>query len=321
MKKRLIPLIILVTLLFSCKKEEKTISEEAKSFLTEVISIMEQNSVNRKTIDWVDFRKSVFDVAGTAQTIEEAHPALEKALTLLDDVNCWIILPDGSYLTYEGFLPCGAENVVSPTVPDNVGYVRLSSCTATANGADGIAYAEAVQDQIREADKPALIGWIVDLRGSTGGGLWPILAGIGPVLGEGTAGYFIYPDNIEAGWGYSNGASTALGDPVTQLSNPYQLISGNPKVAVLTDGAVAIAGEFIAISFVGRPNSRSFGAPTCGHSTGFLTFSLSHNYIIGLTIANMADRNKNLYGGVVAPDVVVNNTQIIQTAVSWLEGN
>jgi len=38
------------------------------------------------------------------------------------------------------------------------------------------------------ADRDDLIGWIVDLRGNGGGNMWPMLAGVGPVLGEGVVG-------------------------------------------------------------------------------------------------------------------------------------
>ena len=50
-----------------------------------------------------------------------------------------------------------------------------------------------IQDQIKIMDHPYNIGWIVDLRGNGGGNMWPMLAGIGPILGEGIAGYFIDP--------------------------------------------------------------------------------------------------------------------------------
>jgi carboxyl-terminal processing protease len=46
---------------------------------------------------------------------------------------------------------------------------------------------------------------------------------------------------------------------------PYKLVVPSPRVAVLTDTGVASSGE--AIAFRGRPNTRSFGTPTCGLST------------------------------------------------------
>ena len=62
------------------------------------------------------------------------------------------------------------------------------------------AFADAIQAAIRQADRAELAGWIVDLRGNTGGNMWPMLAGFGPVLGEGTAGFFIDPDGVGVPW-------------------------------------------------------------------------------------------------------------------------
>ena len=42
------------------------------------------------------------------------------------------------------------------------------------------------------ADRPGLIGWIVDLRTDGGGNMWPMMAGLGPILGEGIMGWIVY---------------------------------------------------------------------------------------------------------------------------------
>jgi hypothetical protein len=49
-------------------------------------------------------------------------------------------------------------------------------------------------------------GWIIDLRGNGGGNMWPMLAGIGFVLGEGNLGYFVDGKSIEVAWRYQDGA-------------------------------------------------------------------------------------------------------------------
>jgi len=37
-------------------------------------------------------------------------------------------------------------------------------------------------------------GWIIDLRGNSGGNMYPMLAGLSSLLGEGVLGYDVYPD-------------------------------------------------------------------------------------------------------------------------------
>src|SRR4051812_15802719 len=48
-----------------------------------------------------------------------------------------------------------------------------------------------IQQQIKELETHAPCGWIVDIRGNRGGSMWPMLAGVGPILGEGLVGEFI----------------------------------------------------------------------------------------------------------------------------------
>ena len=117
------------------------------------------------------------------------------------------------------------------------------------------------------ADKAALIGWMIDVRGNGGGNMWPMIAGVGPVLGEGVAGYFIDPVGVETAWEYRDGAAWEGGVANQRVAAPYRLRRDRPRVAVLTDNGIASSGEAVVISFRGRPDTRSFGDHTCGLST------------------------------------------------------
>lgn len=317
MKTQSIIISLCLTLLISCSKDEITISDNAKDFLNEVLNIMEANSINRNEIEWIDFRNKVFESAGVAQSIEETYGAIRLALTLLEDNHSYFKKPDGTYIFGSRSINCQAESVSSASVPEGIGYVKVNSFTGSDNE-KAIAFAKEIQDQIRIVDSATILGWIVDLRGNTGGNMWPMLAGIGPILGEGIAGYFITPDNSQTPWGYSNGASIINQYPLVQLTDAYELINLNPKVAVLLDNAVSSSGEAIAVSFIGRNNTKSFGSPTCGLSTANSGFNLSNNSTLILTVSYMADRNKNLYGTPIIPDMEVDNQNIIQNAVEFI---
>ena len=102
------------------------------------------------------------------------------------------------------------------------------------------------------------------------------------------------------------------------------------KVAVLIDSLTASSGEAVAVSFKGRGNTKFFGKPSCGKSTGNQSFVLSNDAMLVLTTSVFADRNKNKYGGKIQPDVVVENSQIINnkendiviiTAAEWIKDN
>jgi carboxyl-terminal processing protease len=182
-----------------------------------------------------------------------------------------------------------------------------------------VAFADSLQQQIRTADAATVIGWVVDLRGNGGGNMWPRVAGVGPVLGEGVAGYFVPPTGAPVAWSYMGGGSFNDGVLVTQTSTSYEPIRRGAKVAVLTDSLVASSGEAVVVSFRGRPNTRSFRGATCGLSTANSTLRLSDGATLFLTTALMADRNRVGNGDSIPPDEPMSgDADVVQRAIAWI---
>ena len=159
--------------------------------------------------------------------------------------------------------------------------------------------------------------------------MWPALAGIGSLLGSGTAGFFFDASHRPTPWGYTDGG--AWGEAWLDLAEaagprtmglvepPYHLKVPNPRVAVLTDIGVASSGEAIAIAFRGRSNTMSFGTPTCGLSTEVEQFPLKSGGRIGIVTGVLADRTKRTYGDIVRPDELVSNpADVVPRALAWL---
>ena len=312
-----------ILILSSCSTDDTidrsvNVSQEAELFLNEVLEVMEVNSINRHQIDWADFRTKVFSKVDGAQTFQDTYPGIREALVLLNDNHSVFFKADGGSI-FVGSIQCSVQEIAKPTLPSNIGYVKVNSFSGSSNDSEAISFAQEIQNQIIGDDHADLKGWIVDLRGNGGGNMYPMIAGIGPILGEGIAGYFIDADNNQTSWGFVDGASVIQGNSVTKLDDSYELIITNPKVAVLLDNGIASSGEVVAISFIGRDGTRSFGAPTCGLSTGNTRFNFSHNCNMLLTTVVLADRNKNQYGREVIPDETTSNEDIISKAIEWLE--
>jgi hypothetical protein len=90
-------------------------------------------------------------------------------------------------------------------------------------------------------------------------------------------------------------------------------------VAVLTDIGVATTGEVLAVAFRGRPNTRSFGTPTCGLSTAVAQVSLSRGGRVGVVTSVMADRTMKKYGAAIEPDELVSDpVEVVSRALAWL---
>lgn len=316
-KAKRIGVLLFFIFILSCREdEEPRISQKANNYLNRIIEIMKNNSINRKAIDWHDFKIKVITKAGPAQEIKDTYPAIKLALGLLSDNHSFLRTP-GNRTIWNSQISCYDAAVTSIAPIDDIGYVKIGGFFGSAT--EAINFAQGIQNQIKAQDRAALKGWIVDLRNNDGGNMWPMLAGIGPILGTGVVGYFIDPDNHTIDWAYASGAAWHQGVAIQTVSEPYELANSNPKVAVLTDQRNGSSGEAIVIAFVGRPNTRSFGRPTCGLSTANQGFPLSDGATLYLTVSYMADRSKKIYGGRVVPnEVIQTNAETLQRAIDWI---
>jgi hypothetical protein len=284
------------------------------AFLDALVDVMRRNSINTSTIDWEGFRAAVFAASGAAQ--QDTDRAVAEALSLLNDEQSYFQRSNGQLIGPSPVGGCGAGAEPPPALPESIGYVKIDSCDCQGRAADQ--FAESIQRAIRAADRPGLTGWIVDLRGNLGGNMWPMIAGIGPVLGEGIVGWIVYNDR-EYEREYIAGAAQSLGEPFSRVADPYTLMKPYPKVAVLTDNGVASAAEALVVFFKGRPLTRSFGSATCGHHHLQQAFPMG-NGTLHLAVSQHADRTKRRYASRIEPDETAAAREIVNRAIRWLEG-
>ena len=313
--KRLRYFSILFFVFATCRAERKPPSPAVRNYLEEVVRILQANFINRAAINWVVFKQNLLAKASGANTLEQAYPAVVSAIVALGDKHS-MFAP--ARLVKEAKLPTAKLPPLYPDepVPGDIGYIRIPWVVGSQEKLD--AYIAHVQAQIKERDKPALKGWLVDLRGNMGGNMWPMLVGVGPVLGEDTVGYFFDSNTTKTAWRYEKGQALADGDIEAETANYYTLKSTNPVVAVLTDTLTASSGEAVAVAFRGRKHTRSFGAGTCGVSTGRSRFYLSDGSVLLLTTAVFADRRLVRYGHSIAPDEPRKPAEVVPQAIRWI---
>ena len=294
-----------------------SLSPQARAYIDEVVGVMQAHSLNRLTVNWSDLRSTVVTRAGDAQTTAATYPALGFGVTLLGDQHSTFAGPNG-FVYNARTRNCTAPDAPVPTLPPAIGYVKVPGFGGLE--AEATVFANGIQRTIASADADGLIGWVVDLRGNLGGNMWPMVAGLGPLLGEGTIGYFIDPAGAETPWFYRDGASWEGNVAAQRVDAPYRLRREHPRIAVLVDGRVASSGEATAIAFRGLAEARSFGASTCGLSTAIENYRMSDGAMLNLAISVMADRTKVKYGAAITPDEFVTDpAQQVERAVAWLQ--
>lgn len=208
-----------------------------------------------------------------------------------------------------------------------IGLLVVPRYWGTSNTATAKTFAQRIQDNIKNLHDQQVQGWIVDLRGNTGGNMWPMLAGVGPLLGAEQIGMF--KDSLNKTiWHYRNGAagvSYGGGPPHLMVNLPGESVTLRDRfpVAVLIDNDTVSSGEAVTVAFKGRPDTKFFGRHTCGLSTANSGFPLPDGAIIELTVSVDGDRDGNLYDCGIAPDVEIEESESgeadIKAAVDWIE--
>jgi C-terminal processing protease CtpA/Prc len=290
------------------------------AYVDSATGLMERYSIKRAEVDWPALRRAGRTAVETSSTADTAvaYAAVRAALRKLGDHHSFLMSPD-EVRKLSSSEPTSEASSPPPEIrllERGVGYARIPWYM----GLDSVPirqYAIDFQEHLRALMKEVRCGWIVDLRGNTGGNMWPMLAGIGPVLGDGPAGTFVSPDSVVP-WGYSDGYAWEGADTNVRVPRPLRLSQVLPPVAVLTDSMTASSGEAIAISFRGRPGTRSFGGPTYGLTTGNENYMLPDGSMLFLTTTVEADRTGQKYGGPLIPDTLVAPEASLPTALEWL---
>lgn len=295
------------------------LSPEVSAYLEEAYAVMFENAVRRNEIDWVRFRSMYEDaIAAVAPTsVAEAHRVIRRALLWLLDQHSTFFSPEE--VSEWADPPTRTVDFEPSLLEGRYAYLTVPWFSTSSEAAIND-YATELQAAIAGLYAQGACGWIVDLRDNLGGTMWPMVAGLGPLLGEGKFGANIGPDGDNIPWVYEKGEAWWGDEVLAQtLEPPFEFPSPFPPTAVLMGGRTASAGEATAIAFVGRPGARSFGQPTAGLTSAPEPYHLSDGSILFLADSYMGDRNGVPYPRGIEPDALVPTGDALEGAIEWLE--
>jgi C-terminal processing protease CtpA/Prc len=296
-------------------------SDKARSYLATALDLMEDKALRRHDVDWDEIRRTAFTEAGSAQRLGDTYRAIEAALGSLGDGHSSFFDPKRAEESH------GDEQVRNPVkgrvLAGGMGYLSLPGV----QGSEKVyqQYLREGRDAVAKADRPNACGWVIDLRRNRGGNMWPMLAVVGPILGDGDVGSFVDADGKKAVWSIEKGSPRLDGDSTGWGTSP-PVGGGSAPVAVLTNRSTGSSGEAVTVAFRGRPDTRSFGEDTTGVPTGNVNHRLSDGAILNLTEFKDADRTGRAYDSPIPPDQpVVDNLgrggskdPVLDAATEWL---
>jgi hypothetical protein len=292
---------------------------DARTELQAAIDILKTYHMNRDKVDWAKVSADAFAQLGNGTKAEDAYPAINGIIATLGESHTIL----QSAATTKAWTTGQAVGDVKPPywappeshlLVGNIGFISLHGYIGTVEHERD--YANGGRAALQRLAAAHVCRFIVDLRANTGGTNAPMMNAADALLGGGTLGY----------WQFA-GAKTD--EPWTGTAGQYESAEMAAKqvgslstmpVAVLLGGLTASAGEFTAIAFEGRPNTRFFGESTYGHVSGNHPLLLPDGARITVSVGYSTDRLHRLYRSAIVPDEATPRGQpTLDAAIAWLK--
>lgn len=271
-----------------------TQAPDAVQMLDKAIALVREHAYHVDRIDWTQTEPRLRAMVRAGAPPADAYPAIRTLLEALGDGHSFL-MPAATAPMRRGSTGAGA--VVSPptlvlALRGDTGFVAMPGFTA-ADPASQQAFAAGIGNAIAEDAARTRCGWVVDLRDDTGGNMWPMLAALRPLLGEGVLGSMQRRDGSAQPW-------SASAMPLADARRWPDL--QRVPVAVLQGPRTSSAGEAVVVAFRGRPATRSFGLPSDGRVSANMSVRLPDGSMLAIASAYYRDRNGQLYLQALQPD-------------------
>ena len=253
------------------------------------------------------------EVAKDAESVDEVREVLDDAIHAAGGKHSRLFSPEQVEQRAADADAAGSAAGAGPAV-DVSGGIAVATVPGVTRHTDVQGYADTLADGLTRARDGGACGAVVDLRGNDGGDMGPMLAGLSPIIPDGTAMEFVYSGRTAP--------VTIEGNSVAGGGTPLSTGGGkwDAPTAVLVNEDTASSGEATMLAFRGLDTSRSFGTPTAGFASANTVYDLPDGSELMLTIAKDRDRNGQTYAeDPIQPDTKTESGDAALTAAQkWL---
>lgn len=283
---------------------------------------MEEGSVNKKILNWNSLKTEVYKKASNARSTKDTYEAIELAIFLLKDNHSFFLRPDQVKFLENNNNDSAIDIIQSKSmlIENQIGYLLIPSCYTLSENTMR-EYALSIQQEIQALDKNKLSKWVVDLRGNSGGNMWPMVLGLRPLINSDTFGFFSDGSGEQYAWNFENQSVKNQNFEICSLDAPsYQLNHLHPRIAVLVDNQTSSSGEATTIAFLGNNKTKVFGQKTGGYTSANEAIQLSDGAAIFLATTYLADRLGRIYVNGITPDQITETGDFaLKEAIQWLQ--
>ena len=284
--------------------------QKAEQLLDQALGFMEKNYYRKDQVFWPTLADQAKQRLRAADNCDDAYSTIGWCFKQLGEPHSFIMPPDKA-ARYAGddsgpSAPADLSELVGEIkgewLQDSIAYLTIPWVSTT----DSLVcerVADSLQSVIARLDARNISRWIIDLRKNSGGNCWPMLAGIGPLLGEGVYGYFV-ASGEKIPIAYYDGSAFQGRHVLCRVSDDhgYRTRSTRKSIVVLTGNRTVSAGEIVALAFKGREQTCLIGQPTAGLTTANATYSLADRSMLVLTVCQEADYTGRICEGRIQPD-------------------
>ncbi|MCU0238043.1 MAG: S41 family peptidase [Pyrinomonadaceae bacterium] len=330
-------LSVVLALLFHLSSTAQ-ISDSLKLYLDGAIAHAQTNSLYRQKIDWNAVKTEMYLQAKDAKNVKDLAPALKYLLSKLEDSHGKFLYKNQMLAYWFGEpkehqkkidskiwseIQSGKYTFKSELIEKKIGYLRIPGLPM----GDNVKMSEAIRNKVCELKDKKAKYWIVDLRYNGGGNMYPMMEGLGNLIGDGIVGKVSdFEGKILSTWTIKDADFYYDDYLAADLPNTCK-IKKMPKIAVLISQYTASSGEAVAVAFKGRPNTKIFGLKTAGLITVTDWTPINTDLFASISVAFYADRNNKIYREYIEPDEFsefiltddFKRDETLQKAIQWLK--
>lgn len=279
------------------------LSLDAKREVDSALALAKTYALWRDTISWSTVEASVRRAAAGAQNAADVHPALRFLARSLGDGHSSFYTPRDM----KAFRSAANTPLIDIHLEErDIGYIYLSGYLAE-NIDSARAYVERMHADIDRVTPAVACGWVVDLRGNTGGVPEPMLVAVEP---------FVSRDSVQTEERAGIAAWFGQRSPMTRraLEQAY--------VALLVGLQTGSAGERVALLLRRRAHTRTFGSTTARATSRRSMYRLPDGASLAIATAPMRQGASRGLEPIVPDETVpsdgTSGDPVLRAAARWL---